>query len=53
MIISLAKINLGGGGSGGGGSLSEQDEYVIARALNDLNDRLTEVENNNNENQGE
>ena len=52
MIISLAKINLGGGGSGGG-SLSEQDEYVIALALNDLNERLnglderlTEVENN-------
>ena len=44
MIISLAKINLGGGS--GGGSLSEQDEYVIALALNDLNERLSEVENN-------
>lgn len=48
MIISLAKVNLGGGG--GGGSMSAADEYVIARALNDLNDRLMEVENNNNEN---
>lgn len=52
MIINLSKIDFAGGGSGGG-SLSEQEEYVIARALNDLNDRLTEVENNNNENQGE
>lgn len=49
MIISLAKVNLGGGG---GGSMSPADEYVIARALNDLNDRLTVVENNNNENPG-
>ena len=48
MIISLAKINLGGG-SGGGGSLSEQDEYVIAAALNDLNGRLVELENNEDE----
>lgn len=44
MIISLAKVNLGGGG---GGSMSPADEYVIAKALNDLNDRLMEVENNN------
>lgn len=43
MIISLAKVNLGGGG---GGSMNAQDEYVIAMALNDLNDRLQEVENN-------
>lgn len=48
MIISLAKVNLGGGG--GGGSMNSADEYVIARALNDLNDRLMEVENNNDEN---
>lgn len=45
MIIDLAKINLGGGGSGGG-SLSEQDEYVIALALNDLNERVSDLENN-------
>ena len=44
MIISLAKINLGGGS--GGGSLSEQDEYVIALALDTLNARVTELENN-------
>ena len=42
MIISLAKINLGGG-SGGGGSMSATDEYVIARALNRLNNRMNEV----------
>lgn len=46
MIIDLAKINLGGGGSGGGGSLSEQEEYVIALALDTLNERVTELENN-------
>lgn len=46
MIIDLAKINLGGGGSGGGGSLSEQEEYVIALALDTLNARVTELENN-------
>lgn len=45
MIIDLAKINLGGG-SGGGGSLSEQEEYVIALALDTLNARVTELENN-------
>lgn len=46
MIISLANVNLGGsGGSGGGLSLDAQE--VIATALNDLNDRLEEVENNN------
>ena len=44
MEISLAKINLGGGGSGG--SLSEQEEYVIALALDTLNARVTELENN-------
>lgn len=48
MIINLAQINFAGGG---GGSMNSADEYVIARALNDLNDRLTEVENNNDENQ--
>ena len=46
MEISLAKINLGGGGSGGGGSLSEQEEYVIALALDTLNSRVTDLENN-------
>lgn len=50
MIINLSKIDFAGGG---GGSMSAADEYVIARALNDLNDRLMEVEENNNENQGE
>jgi len=51
MIISLANVNLGGsGGSGGGMSLDAQE--VIATALNDLNSRLTEVENNNDENPG-
>ena len=47
-IVSLANVNLGGGGSGsgGGGSLSEQDEFVIATALNNLNERLVELENN-------
>lgn len=44
MIIDLANINLGGGS--GGGSLSEQDEYVIALALNDLNERVSDLENN-------
>ena len=47
MIINLSKIDFAGGG---GGSMSAADEYVIARALNDLNGRLEEVENNNNEN---
>ena len=50
MIISLAKVNLGGGGSGGGMSLDAQE--VIATALNDLNERLEDIEDNNNENPG-
>ena len=46
MIIDLSGINFGGsGGSGGGMSLDAQE--VIATALNDLNERLEEVENNN------
>lgn len=48
MIINLSKIDFAGGG---GGSMNAADEYVIARALNDLNGRLMEVENNNDENQ--
>ena len=48
-IVSLANVNLGGSGSGGGGSLSEQDEFVIAAALNNLNERLVELENNDEE----
>ena len=46
MIIDLSTVSFGGGsGSGGGMSLDEQE--VIATALNDLNSRLEEVENNN------
>lgn len=46
MIIDLTTISFGGGsGSGGGMSLDAQE--VIATALNDLNRRLEEVENNN------
>lgn len=45
MIINLSNIDFAGGGSGGGLSLDAQE--VIATALNDLNDRLMEVENNN------
>lgn len=46
MIIDLTTISFGGGsGSGGGMSLDAQE--VIATALNDLNSRLEEVENNN------
>lgn len=46
MIINLAQIDFAGGGSGSGGGMSADQEYVIALALNDLNDRLEEVENN-------
>ena len=46
MIISLDNINLGGSGSSGGG-MSLDAQEVIATALNDLNERLEEVENNN------
>ncbi len=45
MIINLANIDFAGGGSGGG--LSQEAQEVIATALNDLNERLEEVENNN------
>ena len=46
MIIDLSTVSFGGGsGSGGGMSLDAQE--VIATALNDLNSRLEEVENNN------
>lgn len=48
MIINLSNINF----AGGGGGMSADDEFVIAAALEDLNDRLTQVEDNNNENQG-
>ena len=44
MIINLSKIDFAGGGSGGG--MSEQEEYVIALALNDLNERVSDLENN-------
>ena len=47
MIISLANVNFGGGSGGSGGGLSLDAQEVIATALNDLNDRLEEVENNN------
>jgi len=46
MIISLSNINFGGGSGGSGGSLSEQEEYVIALALDTLNSRVTGLENN-------
>lgn len=42
MIINLANIDFSGGGSGGG--MTEDQEYVISVALNNLNDRLKEVE---------
>lgn len=46
MIVDLSTVSFGGGsGSGGGMSLDAQE--VIATALNDLNSRLEEVENNN------
>jgi len=35
MIINLAQINFAGGSGGG---MSEDQEYVIALALNDLNE---------------
>ena len=47
MVINLANVNLGGGsGSGSGGGMSLEAQEVIATALNDLNSRLEEVENN-------
>ncbi len=46
MVIDLSTINFAGGGSGGGGGMSTAQEEVIARALNDLNERLNNVENN-------
>lgn len=46
MIINLAQIDFAGGGSGGSGSMSLEAQEVIATALNDLNERLEEVENN-------
>lgn len=38
MIIDLSKINFAGGGSGSGGGsgMSDDQELVIAMALNDL-----------------
>lgn len=51
MVIDLATFNFAGtSGSGGGGGMSAAQEEVIARALNDLNDRLETVENNNQNN---
>lgn len=38
MIINLSNINFAGGGSGGGSGMSDDQELVIAMALNDLND---------------
>lgn len=52
MIISLANVNLGGGSGGSGGGLSLDAQEVIATALNDLNSRLEDIEDNNNENPG-
>lgn len=46
MVIDLAKINFAGTSGSGGGGMSADQEEVIARALNDLNDRLSTVENN-------
>ena len=46
MVIDLSGISFAGGGAGGGGGMSAAQEEVIARALNDLNDRLVVVENN-------
>lgn len=45
MIINFDKIG-SGSGSGGGSGMSTDQELVISMALNDLNDRLVEVENN-------
>lgn len=47
MIINLSNIDFAGGGGGGGMSMDAQE--VIATALNDLNSRLEDIENNNNE----
>ena len=44
MIIDLSGINFGGSGSGSGGGMSLDQELVISQALNDLNDRLEEIE---------
>lgn len=38
MIVDLSNINFAGGGSGSGGGMSLDQEYVIALALNDLNE---------------
>jgi len=38
MIIDLSSINFAGGGSGSGGGMSLDQEYVIALALNELNE---------------
>lgn len=47
MVINLSNINFAGGsGSGSGGGMSADQELAISMALNDLNDRLVEVENN-------
>ena len=46
MVIDLSGISFAGGGTGGGGGMSADQELVISMALNDLNDRLVEVENN-------
>lgn len=43
MVIDLSTINFAGGSGGG---MSADQELVISQALNDLNDRLKEVENN-------
>lgn len=53
MIISLANVNLGGGSGGSGGGLSLDAQEVIATALNDLNSRIEDIEDNNNENPGQ
>lgn len=47
MIIDLSTVSFGGGSGGSGGGMSQEAQEVIATALNDLNYRLTEVENNN------
>lgn len=47
MIIDLSTVSFSGGsGSGSGGGMSLEAQEVIATALNELNYRLSEVENN-------
>lgn len=46
MVIDLSTINFAGGGSGGGGGMTTDQEFVIAAALNDLNERMNNAENN-------